>query len=361
MGATAFRSSTGSLRPDAGGPRVRPLTAGDNRSGNDPLHFRFRSSNGEGVEKAAKELMAYAASNAGVVSRSEALAIGVPSSSLHRWVEEGRLVKVGTGVYVLPGVLTSERSLLRAATAALGAVVSHESAARLHRLDGLDPKRVTVTVPARRSNRFAGVIVHQSTDLVEPETTEVEGMTVTDVPRTIIDLAAVLTKQPLAMAVDQAVRMKLSTYEEIAGRLEATARRGKPGVVKLRGLLSVRLGGSFVSDSALETMALQLIESAGLSLPSTQYRPSWLRRVNGRVDLAYVEEEIIVECDSMRWHGTEESFQLDRHRDNLAQLAGWIVLRVTWGDITNRPSYVIRTIRRALMRRSSSHIREPQH
>ncbi|HEX6300903.1 MAG TPA: type IV toxin-antitoxin system AbiEi family antitoxin domain-containing protein [Acidimicrobiia bacterium] len=313
------------------------------------------------MEKTGRELMAHAASNSGVVSRSEALALGVSSSSLHRWVDEGRLVKVGTGMYLLPGVLTSEHSLLKAATAALGAVISHESAARIHRLDGLDPKRVTVTVPVRRSNRFVGVIVHQSTDLGESETNDIDGLTVTDVPRTINDLAAVLPKRPLAMVLDQAVRMKLTTYEEVAGRLEATARRGKPGVVKLRDLLAVRLGGSLVSDSTLETMTLELIDSAGLPLPSTQYRPPWLRRVNGRVDFAYIDEEIIVECDSMRWHGTPESFQLDRQRDNLAQLAGWIVLRFTWEDITKRPSYVVRSIRHALIRRSNSQIREPQH
>jgi len=308
-----------------------------------------------------RELMAYAASNAGVVTRAEALALGVSSTSITRWVSEGRLVRVGTGLYVLPGVLTSERSLLAAATKALGAVVSHESAARLHRLDGLDPRRVAVTVPVRRSNRFADVIVHQSTDLGDRETTEINGLTTTDVPRTVIDLAAVLPKRLLAMVLDQAVRMKLTTYEEASERLEATARRGKPGVVQLRRLLIVRLGARFVSDSALETMGLELIGKAGLSLPSTQFRPSWLRKVNGRVDMAYVEERIIIEWDSLRWHGTPKSFQLDRQRDNLAQLAGWIVLRFTWEDITQRPSYVVGSTREALSRRSSDHIRSPQH
>jgi hypothetical protein len=311
--------------------------------------------------QAGKQMMAYAASNAGVVTRSEALALGVSSTSIKRWVSEGRLVKVGTGLYVLPGVLTSERSLLAAATKALGAVASHESAARLHRLDGLDPKRVAVTVPVRRSNRFVDVIVHQSTDLGEWETTEVDGLIVTDVPRTILDLAAVLPKKLLAMVLDQTVRMKLTTYEEVSERLEATARRGKPGVVKLRRILLLRLGGQFVSDSVLETAGLDLIERAGLPVPSTQYRPSWLRKVNGRIDMAYIEEKILIEWDSLRWHGTPASFQLDRQRDNLAQLAGWIVLRFTWEDITQRPSYVVRSIREALSRRSKDQIRTPQH
>ena len=310
---------------------------------------------------ASKQLMAYAASNSGVVTRSEALALGVSSTTIKRWVDDGLLVRVGTGLYVLPGVLTSERSLLGAATKALSAVVSHESAARLHGLDNLDPKRVAVTVPVRRSNRFAEVTVHQSTDLDERETTEAHGLVVTDVPRTVIDLAAVLPERRLAAILDQVVRRKLSTYEDVAARLEHTARRGKPGVVKLRRLLAIRLGGNFVSESTLETLALDVIERAGLPLPSTQYRPPWLRRVNGRVDLAYIDEEIVVECDSMRWHGTPESFQLDRQRDNLAQLAGWIVLRFTWEDITKRPTYVIRTIRQALTRRSRDRIRTPQH
>lgn len=308
-----------------------------------------------------KKLLAHAASNSGVVTRAEALALGVSSTSLTRWVDEGRLVRVGTGTYVLPGVLMDERSLLHAATSALGAVVSHESAARLHGLDGLDPRRVAVTVPVRRSNRFADVIVHQSTDLAEDEIMLINGLPVTDVPRTIIELAAILAEKRLAVMVDQAVRMKLTSYAELTVRLEATARRGKPGVVKLRRILAIRLGKNFVSDSALETRSLSLIEESGLPLPTTQYRPEWLRKVNGRVDLAYVSEKIIVECDSERWHGTDEAFQIDRQRDNLAQLAGWIVLRFTWRDITKRPDYVVATIREALTKRSSAQIRAAQH
>jgi hypothetical protein len=48
----------------------------------------------------------------------------------------------------------------------------------------------------------------------------------------------------------------------------------------------------------------------------------------------------------------DEAFQLDRQRDNLAQLAGWIILRFTWDDIVKRPSYVIATVRDALNRTS---------
>lgn len=299
-------------------------------------------------------VLAHMASNGGVITRAEALTMGMTGATLARRVSSGHLVTVGRGIYVLPGVIRDELTMLAAATAALNAVVSHESAARLHRLGGLDPRRISVTVPVRRSNRFLGVLVHQSTDLAEDEVLEVENLPVTDVPRTINDLAAVLPEKLLAQVLDQAVRRGFTTYPVVALRLESTARKGKPGVAKLRRVLATRLDGHFVTDSVMETRALKVIEDAGLPLPSTQYRPPWLRKVNGRVDLAYVDEEVIVECDSLMFHGTPEAFQLDRYRDNLAWTAGWIPLRFTWDDITKRPYYVVDIIRTALMKRSKS-------
>jgi len=305
--------------------------------------------------------MAYLGSAGGVITRPEALALGVPSSTLKEWVRSGRLLRVGTGIYVLPGVLDHERTTLRAATRALSAVASHESAARLHGLDDLDPRRLSVTVPVRRSNRFIGVTVHQSTDLADDETVAIDRIATTDPPRTIIDLAAVLPPKLLASVLDQAVRRNLTTYEVVSRRLETTARKGKPGVVKLRRALEPRLGGEYVSDSTLETLALEMLRNAGLPSPTTQYRPPWLRKMNGRVDLAYEHQQVVVECDSRRWHGTAEAFQLDRHRDNLAQLAGWIVLRFTWDDITKRGPYVVKTIREAFSRRSRDDISSLEH
>jgi hypothetical protein len=155
--------------------------------------------------------------------------------------------------------------------------------------------------------------------------------------------------------------MRLTEYETVADRLERTARRGKPGVTKLRKVLENRLGGNFVSESTLETRTIQVLEEHGLPLPDTQYRPNWLRHVNGRVDMAYVEEQVIVEADSQRWHGTPEAFQADRTRDNLAQLAGWIILRFTWEDITRRPEYVAAIVAKALSFHRRDGIPSPQH
>jgi hypothetical protein len=132
------------------------------------------------------------------------------------------------------------------------------------------------------------------------------------------------------------------------GVLDELARRGKPGVIRLRRVLASRTGASGGSDSELESRLLELIRTAGLPEPDPQYEPSWLRYKQGRVDLAYPSEFLIIEGDSREWHGDELAFQADRERDNIAQLAGWRVLRFTWQDITRRPEYVVSSIRRAL-------------
>ena len=212
-------------------------------------------------------LVRYALSNGGVITRSEALALGMSSTTIQRRLAAGHLVSVGRGTYVLPGILQSEVALLRAATSALDAVASHESAARLHGVEGLDPRQIAVSVPIRRSNRFPGVVVHQLTDLEQVHTTLVDGIPVTDPMRTVIDLAAVLPTKLLASAVDQVVRRGLSSYSEIGTLLNKLARRGKRGVRSLRNVLEPRLGGAFVSESVLETRLLQVIEDGGLQGP----------------------------------------------------------------------------------------------
>lgn len=289
-------------------------------------------------------VLARASSNGGVFYRDEAIALGMSARTINRRVADGRFLKVGAGVLALPGIVHNSESLLRAATVALDSVASHQSAGRLHGLRGLDETVVAVSVPIRRSNRFLSVTVHQLTDLTVDEVTNIRGIAVTDPTRTVIDLSAVLNERELTDVVDQTVRMKLSSYESISIRLESLARRGKPGVVRLRSILGRRVDGQEKNESTLESRLIAILAGAGLPAPVVQFRPPWLRQVSGRVDLAYPEARLIVEGDSRRWHDSPEAFQLDRRRDNLAQLAGWRILRFTWVDITRHPDYVARTI-----------------
>jgi very-short-patch-repair endonuclease/predicted transcriptional regulator of viral defense system len=294
-----------------------------------------------------KAVIRHAIANNGVVTRREALALGMKPRTLDHRIADGELVKVATSVYALPGVLESEAAALAAATRSLGAVVSHQAAARLHGVVAPGP-RLVVSVPHRRTHLFPDIVVHQLTDIREIDVCRMKGVPTTTSGRTVVDLAAVLSPTGLGRTIDRFASKGLASFEEMSETLDQLARKGKPGVVKLRRALEPRLESGDRSESDLETRLLELIRMSGLPEPTAQHRPSWLKHVDGRVDLAYSESRLVIEGDSREWHGDEYTFQADRQRDNLAQLAGWRVLRFTWHDITRRPEYVVSSIRVAL-------------
>lgn len=52
-----------------------------------------------------------------------------------------------------------------------------------------------------------------------------------------------------------------------------------------------------------------------------------------RVDIAFPEKMIVVECDGKEWHSSDEQIEYDRQRDAYLKSLGWKVIRVTGGDI----------------------------
>ena len=270
------------------------------------------------------------------------------SECTRRKVLDGIFVRVRPGIYVLPGVATRSDLDLRIACRLLSAVVSHESAAQLHGLQPIRAAQPVVSVSHRSTHSLPGVAVHQSTDLLDAHVTSVDGLPVTTPTRTIIDLAKVLGRNRLERVLDNALSSSIVDFDELYELFESLARKGKPGIRKLRTLLEDRRGGEFVSESELERRFTKLINDAGLPVPKAQFRADWLQRVNGRVDFAYVDQQLVIECDGRRWHSRFDAFESDRRRDNAAQIAGWRVLRFTWEMMREEPDVVVATVRKAL-------------
>jgi len=171
---------------------------------------------------------------------------------------------------------------------------------------------------------------------------------VTTPARTIIDMAQVLGPKRLAKLVDGTVAQGLTSYEVLLTLFDHLARRGKPGTKSLRAVLKDRGAVPASPTTVLEERMFELMERSGLPTPTVQFSAPWLAATNGRVDFAYPEQRLVIEGDSRRWHQLADAFLTDRERDNLAQLAGWRVLRFTWWDIEERPKYVVSLIRQAL-------------
>jgi len=289
-------------------------------------------------QNADQSLWQLAARQSGYVTRGQALALGLTHSMLRTRLARGAWSKISPGVYVVAGHQPSVPGLLAGACASLGAVVSHESAAELHDLPLIERGRAVVTVAVRRTHEFAGVVVHQSTDLTDADLTEVDRLPTTTIVRTIVDLAAVIRPNRLERLIDRSLAARRCSLDDLAAIVGRLARRGKPGISALRAALEVRLPGYTPTESELEFQLAALLRGWGFPDPVRQLGLPWRSSREGRVDFAYPDLRLIIEADGRAWHSTVEAFDSDRSRDNLAQLAGWRVLRITWPMMQDRPA-----------------------
>lgn len=227
-----------------------------------------------------------------------------------------------------------------------GAVLSHRSAAALHRM--LDPHDgpVHVTVPAARRTR-RGLRLRES-PLLADEIEEVHGIPVTTVTRTLLDLAGTETPQRTERAFDEAEYLGLTSPVGLPTLLERHPRR--PGAGVLRTLLA--RGGRLRTRTEMETDFRTFCDDHGLPRPdATNVR----RTIHGRwieADAVYVEARIIVELDGGS-HRTTKRFHGDRARDraNLAQ-GGWRTVRVTSRHLDHEADELAVDLRLLLPRRS---------
>jgi predicted transcriptional regulator of viral defense system len=104
----------------------------------------------------------------GVITRRQALATGLPATTVETWVQCGRWTRLDRGIYATFSGPPSRDALLWAALlrAGPGAVLSHETAAELCGLIHQPAPAIHVTVPARRNpgrdGAMPGVVVHRS-------------------------------------------------------------------------------------------------------------------------------------------------------------------------------------------------------
>ncbi len=297
------------------------------------------------AELSATEL---AGRQGGFVTRRQALACGMTDDEIRSRLRNRRWARVKPGLYLLAGFQPTLRGRLLAATAVLGAVVSHESAAELHDLPGVPRGLAVVTVRIRTTNRFPDVIVHQSTDLADRRVVEFEGLPTTDPIRTTIDLCSRMKPYQIGRIIDRLVIDGRATIDEIVGEVELLARHGKPGMKVARTALEPRMGETVIGESEVEAMALRLLREWGFPEPHLQYPLPWRSARKGRVDFAYPHVRLIIEIDGRAWHATLDAFENDRMRDNHAQLAGWRVLRITYRMMVDDPVEVREMIRKAL-------------
>lgn len=286
-----------------------------------------------------------AVTQGGVVTRPQAIALGFTPKQIRTRLHSGTWRLVKKGVYQLAKP-RDRRDLMKTVLATWpGAVLSHESAAVLHRFPFVDSKKITVSHHSRTTHDFPQVLVRRNHDLDDWHVTTVDGIRVTTVARTIVDLAADRSVRHIGAILDRLVSDNRVDIFEVDAVMAATGRRGKPGTTTMREVLDARIGEDH-SASELERRGRKIIENAGLPMPIPEYPIPWT--VGRRFDDAYPDRKIAIEWDSMRFHGQKAAFEADRIRGRDATLNGWVILRFTWEDIHLRPHVIVEALQSLL-------------
>jgi hypothetical protein len=161
-----------------------------------------------------------------------------------------------------------------------GTVLSHRSAGALWAIAPRSSTAIDVTRPTHIRRR-AGILAHQSS-LPDDERTVVDGIPVTTVPRTILDLAAVGSRRQVERALNEVEVQGLTDPLSVPDLLARYPRRR--GTAVLRDLLDEGAEAGGVTRNDFEELLVPLLDSHQLPRP----------RFNA--DLAVAGRFVCVDC-----------------------------------------------------------------
>jgi very-short-patch-repair endonuclease len=282
----------------------------------------------------------------GAVTRQQLRDLGVGDTGIRERVRTRRLHRLHRGVYAVGHSVLPAKGHWMAAVLACGegAALSHVAAAAHHQLRASSATLIDVTVRTRAGRRAPrGVRLHRSGRLSEEDVTVREGIPVTTVARTLLDLADVLSTQALTRVIAEADYLRLLDMTALIAVVERNpGRRGAK-------LLEAAAGPLELTRSALEERFLELVGRHGLP------RPRAAVRIAGyEVDFYWPGAKLIVELDGFAAHGTRARFESDRRRDRALGRRGLRTIRLTATALTYEEDAIAEELAELLSRSRAS-------
>ena len=289
-----------------------------------------------------------------LISRSQALAVGLSDDQIYRLVRSGRWDRPQQAVYGVAGVAyTPERILLGGCLGARGAAMSfaRSSGWMWGLLGGRSPESYEIVVGEHQQPRLKGITVHRFADVDRTAPVLRRGVPCTNPLRTVVDLGAVCSIDTVFDAIHRGRRADLFRMSALVAELERVARRGRNGAGVLRDVLDELnvLGGW--SASRLEQKARELFRRGGLPEPLCEVR--WGAEGEYRLDFFWPGWGVVVEVDGWAFHASDRARGHDLRRQNKLVLGGLAPLRYCWRDIVRDGRRVIREVREHAAKRNA--------
>ena len=279
-----------------------------------------------------------------VVTREQALGLGLSRHTLTRLVDQTQWQRLAPGVYLVHSGPVEWVSLAWAGVllGGQGARLGGTAAAHAHRLLEEAPRTIDVLVPygsAARS-RSHWNFVHERPGARSPRCTGSPPRLL--VPDTVLDLCEGASPRSVEDLVTRAVQNRLTTPLHLQRALDKRSRHSRR-----RWLTELLLEVSEGAESPLELRFLRDVERRhGLPAGKRQRRTS----TPGRRDVIYPQYKLIVELDGRLGHLGEGRFR-DMGRDNAALIEELTTMRFGFGDVAGSPCLVAAQVAQVLNQR----------
>ena len=285
-----------------------------------------------------RELARIAHDAHGVVTRAELLRAGITADEIKHRLGSGLLIREYRGVYRVGHRSPSLEARYLAAVRACGngALLCGRAAAYLYGiLKGPVPRP---EVMAHTGRDVGGVTTRRCRRLDPRDGTVFRGIPVTTVPRTLVDIAAVLDIDELIRVCHEADVRYRTTPPQV--EVVLLRRPRSPGAGKLRRVL---WGDVQVSLSKLERGFLERLREEKLPVPETNIVAS-----ERRVDCRWREHGVTVELISYRYHHTRYAWEQDHLRAREAYARGDAFREYTWADVFEDSRLMLTELRELL-------------
>jgi hypothetical protein len=297
---------------------------------------------------------------AGIVTGGELAHAGLSRARIRLLVSRGELTPISRGVYARAQVAAragpddqGRDRLMRMAAAVVvsgkGTAVSHRDAAIIHGLTLLDypPSDIAVTrLRGAAGSRTArpGIDLHIAA-LPVRYVTSWQGIPVTTVARTVIDIARTTAFKAGVVTADSALYARQTSVAQLSAVMWDCDRW--PGIRKARDVVEF---SDPRAESAFESIARVAFKDGGLPPPMLQVWVGNKERTIGRVDFLWSDQWTIAEADGAAKYADPSLARKQLWRDTELRRAGYEVVHFTRRELASDPGQVVQAIRVAFAR-----------
>jgi len=297
--------------------------------------------------------VALAARQHQVVRLDQLKRFGLSSTGVRNRVLAGSLFRVYEGVFAVGRPDLTRRGAWTAAVFACGdgAVLSHASAAALHGIWFSMGPLIDVTVCRPSSLSHRGIRLHRRAGFRPADVTVIDGIPVTSLARTLLDLASIYGDTAVERACEQACINQ--TFDLLAVSKLLGRSKGQRGIRRLRRILERGDLGLNVPASGLEVRYRQLCRDAGLPAPEIN-RYLLLGDEYHKVDFLWRRQRVVIETDGGPYHASGWQRARDERRDDLLTEHGFVHARISGELVDQDPLEAIAVARNLITNRRVS-------